>query len=48
MATCRSILGDHQQAIIEKVWTLIMEDRHLTVWEIVDEVGVSTVLQTGF
>jgi hypothetical protein len=27
--------------VIDKVRTLIMEDRRLTVWEIADEVGIS-------
>jgi hypothetical protein len=48
MAACRqtvsSILGDPQRRnadVIEKVRTLIMEARRLTVWEIADEVGIS-------
>jgi AraC-like DNA-binding protein len=27
--------------VIDNVWPLIMEDRHLTVLEIADEVGIS-------
>jgi hypothetical protein len=27
--------------VIDKVWIFIMEDRHLTLWEIADEVGIS-------